>query len=75
MARQLVRGMGVSNWAAFGAEAACPMDAPAAATTYLARPGVLAVHCADVMALGFDTVVIRDTVTEAAAHPTAAPSA
>ncbi|MFF4096704.1 hypothetical protein ACFYYY_23410 [Streptomyces sp. NPDC001834] len=40
----------------------------------LARPGVLLVHCAGDMGLGFGTVVIpdTDTETEAAADSTAA---
>ncbi|MDX2931692.1 hypothetical protein [Streptomyces ipomoeae] len=38
----------------------------------LARLGVLLVHCAGVMGLGFGTVVISDTEIEAAADSTAA---
>lgn len=38
----------------------------------LARPGVLLVHGAGVMGLGFGNIVISDTETEAAADSTAA---
>jgi hypothetical protein len=45
--------------------------APSGRYCDLARPGVLLVHCAGVMGLGFGTVVISDTETEAAADSTA----
>lgn len=38
----------------------------------LARPGVLLVHCAGAMGLGFGTVVTSDRETETAAGSTAA---
>ncbi|MEU5510176.1 hypothetical protein [Streptomyces fungicidicus] len=56
------------------AEAVCLTDAacPSGRCRHLARPGVLLVHCAGCMGLGFDIVVIPDAETEAAAHSTAA---
>ncbi|MFD0069354.1 hypothetical protein ACFV99_36915 [Streptomyces sp. NPDC059944] len=51
--------------------------APSGRYRDLARPGVLLVHCAGAMGLGFDTVVISDTDTAAAPprRPSACPAA
>ncbi|MFE9095879.1 hypothetical protein [Streptomyces sp. NPDC007264] len=46
--------------------------APSGRYRDLARPAVLLVHCTGVMGLGFGTVVVPDTETEAAADSTAA---